>query len=177
MNTENPLLAAGELPAFSAITPDHVNPAIDEVLAGFRADVARLVADPQARDFARLMAPLERWEERLGRTFSPVSHLHGVKDSPALREAYSEALEKLTEHGTELGQNRGLYAAVKALRALGREALFAASDVGQPGDAQALVDQALEQARALDKPLRFSFGRADREYKDRWCNPVPVFTV
>lgn len=36
---------------------------------------------------------------------------------------------------------------------------------------------AWEQARALDKPLRFSFGRADREYKDRWCNPVPVFQV
>lgn len=30
-------------------------------------------------------------------------------------------------------------------------------------------------AQARNKPLRFSFGRADREYKDRWCNPVPVF--
>ena len=34
---------------------------------------------------------------------------------------------------------------------------------------------AWEDARARSKPLRFSFGRADREYKDRWCNPVPVF--
>lgn len=39
------------------------------------------------------------------------------------------------------------------------------------------TQSAWEHARALDKPLRFSFGRADREYKDRWCNPVPVFTV
>jgi len=36
---------------------------------------------------------------------------------------------------------------------------------------------AWEQAREVGKPLRFSFGRADREYKDRWCNPVPVLTV
>ncbi|KAF1033094.1 MAG: hypothetical protein GAK37_00235 [Pseudomonas sp.] len=36
---------------------------------------------------------------------------------------------------------------------------------------------AWEQARASGKPLRFSFGRADREYKDRWCNSVPVFNV
>ena len=36
---------------------------------------------------------------------------------------------------------------------------------------------AWEEARVLNKPLRFSFGRADREYKDRWCNPVPVFQV
>jgi hypothetical protein len=37
------------------------------------------------------------------------------------------------------------------------------------------TQSAWEDARALGKPLRFSFGRADREYKDRWCNPVPVF--
>ncbi|WPO99571.1 antimicrobial resistance protein Mig-14 [Pseudomonas sp. HR96] len=36
---------------------------------------------------------------------------------------------------------------------------------------------AWEQARALGKPLRFSFGRADREYKERWCSPVPVLQV
>jgi len=34
---------------------------------------------------------------------------------------------------------------------------------------------AWEDARARNKALRFSFGRSDREYKDRWCNPVPVF--
>ncbi|WP_339532236.1 GNAT family N-acetyltransferase [Pseudomonas mucidolens] len=39
------------------------------------------------------------------------------------------------------------------------------------------TQSAWEQARASDKPLRFSFGRADREYKERWCNPVPVFSV
>jgi len=39
------------------------------------------------------------------------------------------------------------------------------------------TQSAWEAARALKKPLRFSFGRADREYKDRWCNPVPVFQV
>ncbi|MDN5399098.1 MAG: antimicrobial resistance protein Mig-14 [Pseudomonas sp.] len=36
---------------------------------------------------------------------------------------------------------------------------------------------AWEQARAANKSLRFSFGRSDREYKERWCNPVPVFSV
>lgn len=37
------------------------------------------------------------------------------------------------------------------------------------------TQSAWEDARARGKALRFSFGRADREYKDRWCNPVPVF--
>ena len=48
-----------------------------------------------------------------------------------------------------------------------------------PGSVLSFINtqSAWEHARALNKPLRFSFGRADREYKDRWCNPVPVFTV
>lgn len=39
------------------------------------------------------------------------------------------------------------------------------------------TQSAWEEARALNKPLRFSFGRADREYKDRWCHSVPVFQL
>lgn len=48
-----------------------------------------------------------------------------------------------------------------------------------PGSVLSFINtqSAWEAARALNKPLRFSFGRADREYKDRWCNPVPVFQV
>lgn len=116
MNTNaNPLLADTELPTFSAIAPEHVNPAIDQLLSEFRSAVDRLTCDAQARDFERLMVPLEHLEERLGRAFAPVSHLHGVKDSPALREAYSAALEKLTEHSTELGQNRALFEAVQGV--------------------------------------------------------------
>ena len=48
-----------------------------------------------------------------------------------------------------------------------------------PGSVLSFVNtqQAWEEARALGKPLRYSFGRADREYKDRWCSTVPVFQV
>lgn len=48
-----------------------------------------------------------------------------------------------------------------------------------PGSVLSFVNtqQAWDEARALGKPLRYSFGRADREYKDRWCNRVPVYQV
>jgi CelD/BcsL family acetyltransferase involved in cellulose biosynthesis len=39
------------------------------------------------------------------------------------------------------------------------------------------TQSAWEEARSLGKDLRFSFGRADREYKDRWCSRVPVHEV
>jgi oligopeptidase A len=116
MSTEtNPLLSASPLPPFSAIDASHVVPAITTLIAAARAGVEALVADPAARDFASLMAPLERIEERIGRAWSPVSHLHGVKDSPALREAYAEADALLTDFTTDLGQHRGLFDAVRAL--------------------------------------------------------------
>lgn len=48
-----------------------------------------------------------------------------------------------------------------------------------PGSILSFVNtqHAWEDARALGKALRFSFGRADREYKDRWCNRVAAFRV
>jgi hypothetical protein len=48
-----------------------------------------------------------------------------------------------------------------------------------PGSVLSFINtqSAWEQARASGKVLRFSFGRADREYKERWCSPVPVLQV
>ena len=48
-----------------------------------------------------------------------------------------------------------------------------------PGSVLSFVNTqaAWADARALGKLLRYSFGRADREYKDRWCNRVPVYQV
>ncbi|KFL36303.1 M3 family metallopeptidase [Arenimonas donghaensis] len=179
----NPLLADAELPAFSAIAPEHVIPAVDQVLAGFRAEVERLAADAQARDFESLMAPLERWEETLGRTFSPASHLHGVKDSPALREAYSAALEKLTEHSTELGQHRGLYAAVKALREApgfdqldrARKTLVEDSLRGFKLSGVALEEPARSRFKAIQNELsklETAFEEAVLDATDAWTRPV-----
>ena len=58
-----------------------------------------------------------------------------------------------------------------AVLALGTLNHFA-KDMNIPLD----LDEAVANA-VTGKPLRFSFGRADREYKERWCNPVPVFKV
>jgi len=48
-----------------------------------------------------------------------------------------------------------------------------------PGSVLSFINTqiAWAEARAIGKPLRYSFGRADREYKDRWCNRVPVYQV
>ncbi|MDG2539677.1 M3 family metallopeptidase [Dyella jiangningensis] len=154
MEQHNPLLADDTLPAFSQIRPEHVTPAIDTILADYRAGIDALTAPGAPHDFASVMLTQERLEQRLARAWSPVSHLHSVADSEALREVYGPAEEKLTEHSIELGQNRALYQAVQALA-------DAPDFAGLPRPERALVEHALRDFRlsgvALEEPARTRF--------------------
>jgi oligopeptidase A len=111
----NPLLEQTGLPEFSRIRPEHVVPAIDTLLAENRQRIAALLEETPAPDWANLVEPIEEWEDRLERVWSPVSHLNSVMNSEALREAYNACLPKLSEYGTEMGQNRRLYEAYRAV--------------------------------------------------------------
>ena len=113
----NPLLDFSGLPRFSEIEPVHVTPAIDGLLADCRATITRVTADAGALLWDSFVAPLEDVNERLSRAWGVVGHLHAVKDSPELREAYNENLPKVTEYWTDLGQNLALFDKYKALRA------------------------------------------------------------
>ncbi|PZQ14740.1 MAG: oligopeptidase A [Rhodanobacter denitrificans] len=115
MTESNPLLAPTGLPRFSAIRPEHVEPAIDAILADYQAGIDAMLASDAPRSYDSVMAVAERLDDRLSRAWSPVGHLHGVKDSDALRKAYAAAQEKIVEFNTALGQNRALYAAVRAV--------------------------------------------------------------
>src|SRR5690242_11818932 len=115
MPEANPLLAGTPLPAFSAIRPEHVLPAIEDLLAEYRARIEALTAPDAPGDFDHVMLEQERLEQRLAQAWAPVSHLHSVADTPELREAYSKALEKITEFSSQLGQNRALFEAVDGI--------------------------------------------------------------
>ena len=154
MSEPNPLLETAGLPRFSAITPEHVAPAIDALLADYRARIDALLASNDPRDFTTVVLLGEALEDRLNRAWAPVSHLHGVKDSEALRDAYAAAQEKIVEHASALGQNRELYAAFRAV-----------ADAGEfpalPRAARTLVEHELRDFRlsgvALEEPARSRF--------------------
>jgi oligopeptidase A len=113
----NPLLDFTGLPRFAEIKPEHVTPAIDLLLEEGRAQVAKLVAADETPGWDGFVVPLEDANERLGRAWGQVSHLHSVMDGPELREAYNENLPRITQYYAELGQHAGLFARFKALRA------------------------------------------------------------
>ena len=56
-------------------------------------------------------------DDRLNRTWSPVGHLNGVMNSDALRAAYNACLPKLSDYGTEVGQNEDLFRGYQAVAA------------------------------------------------------------
>ncbi|MDA1116549.1 MAG: M3 family metallopeptidase [Proteobacteria bacterium] len=134
----NPLLDFSGLPRFAELTPAHVSPAIDTLLAQARAAVSHAEQAPPAWD--AFIAPLEDANESLGRAWGQVAHLHAVLDSPGLRAAYNENLPKVTQFWTELGHNQVLFEKYKALRAC---AEFSALSPAR----QRIVDNALRDFR------------------------------
>ncbi len=113
----NPLLDFSGLPRFAEFKPEFVTPAIDQLLTDARAAVARAEAADTPAEWDAFVAPLDDANEKLGRAWGQVSHLHSVMDSPELREVYNENLPKITIFYAELGQNEALFAKFKALKA------------------------------------------------------------
>jgi len=111
----NPLLDFSGLPRFAELQPQHIAPAVDQLLAEGRATIERVTAAPVTWD--SFVAPLEDANERIGRAWGQVAHLHAVLDSPELREVYNANLPKITQYWTELGQNQRLFEKYKQLSA------------------------------------------------------------
>lgn len=103
----NPLLQPHALPKFSAIKPEHVEPAVRELLAAQRR--ALVAAEGVSTPDLDWLKGLERISTEIDRVWGPIMHLNAVLSSPPLREAFNACLPLITEFGTELGQNEALY--------------------------------------------------------------------
>ncbi|OLP16010.1 peptidase M3 [Leptolyngbya sp. 'hensonii'] len=112
---DNPLLIGKGLPPFDRILPEHIVPAITQLLTEMDEDLAHLEAD-MTPTWAGLMEPLQHLEERLSWSWGVVSHLMGVKNSPELRQAYETMQPEVVKFWTRLSQSPVLYQGYKALR-------------------------------------------------------------
>ena len=112
----NPLLTFTDLPLFSQIKPEHIQPAVEQAIADCRAKVEEVLASDAVPSWESIIIPLAETDDRLSRIWSPVSHLNSVQNSEELREAYEACLPALSEYGTWVGQNKGLYEAYKSIK-------------------------------------------------------------
>jgi oligopeptidase A len=112
MRMENPLLGQEPLPEFLKIRPEHVEPAVRELLSAHRARIEELATVPEPT-FASVIEPLEELQHRISRTWSPVSHLNAVLNSDALRAGYNACLPLLSAFQTDLAQSEPLFRAYR----------------------------------------------------------------
>jgi oligopeptidase A len=112
---QNPLLSFDDLPLFDQIKPEHVAPAVDQLLAAAGAALTSVTAPDFPARWSDIARVLDVATEKLGRAWGAVSHLNSVADTPELRAAYNEALPKITEFFTRLGADEHLYAKYKAI--------------------------------------------------------------
>jgi oligopeptidase A len=136
----NPLLEQHLLPPFSRILPEHVEPAITELIARNKTQIDALLDEHETYTRENLLLPIEALEDELAQAWSPVSHLNSVRNSDELRAAYNACLPLLSEYGTWLGQHRKLFEAYRQLR---DSDAYAGYEAGQ----QKAIDNALRDFR------------------------------
>ena len=111
----NPLLDFSDLPLFDQIQPEHVGPAMDELLGNAETALEQVTAPEFPAQWSDISRVLDVATEDLGRAWGAVSHLNGVADTPELRAAYNAALPRVTEFSARLGADERLYAKYKAI--------------------------------------------------------------
>ena len=156
----NPLLANSVLPLFSQIKSEHIEPAIDQLLADARTTVEKCLTASQVYTWENLVEPLENADDRLNKAWSPVSHMNSVVNSDELRNAYNACLPKLSAYSTEMGQNETLY---QAYRYIAESAEFSKLSVAQ----QKIINNALRDFKlsgiALDKDKKQRYKEISQE--------------
>ncbi|MDW7550412.1 oligopeptidase A [Pseudoalteromonas sp. SCSIO 43201] len=111
----NPLIGLEGLPPFSKIKPEHIVEALKAAIAHCRETID-VILTQQNITWDNFVVPLEEADDKLNRVWSPISHMHSVVNSEALRKAYDECLPLISEYSTYAGQHQGLYKAYAALK-------------------------------------------------------------
>jgi oligopeptidase A len=153
-STENPLLDFSGLPHFDTLTPEHVAPAIKQLLLENRALIQQLIEPATPATWDDFVQPMLDAGERLSRAWGIVGHLHSVNDIPPWREAYNALLPEISSFYADLGQNLALFSKYQALAA-------GPAFTGLPAARQTIINHELRDFRlsgaalAEDKKPRF----------------------
>lgn len=120
---EKPLLAQTDLgtPLYDQVkdTTDKVVPSLKELLGELNAELTALeesVGGSGGVSWETLVVPLEKIVDRLGKTWSVVTHLKAVCDTKALRDAVEEVQPEQVAFSLRLSQSEPLYRGFKAIR-------------------------------------------------------------
>jgi oligopeptidase A len=112
---QNPLLVDTGFPLFDRVKPEHVVPAMRQVLkhANERIDWLEQNLEPT---WAGLIHPLEDLDIAFEYSWGVVSHLLGVKNSDALRKAHDKVLADVVQFGLRVNQSPVIFKGLLDIR-------------------------------------------------------------
>lgn len=116
--TDNPLLQKQGLPRFDQIKPEHIAPAVAQLLEESEKLFNNIEANA-APQWDAIFGPLDQMDQLFEQTWKPIGHLLSVNNSPELREAYEKALPGIVQFGLRVRQCRPVYDCVKAMKESG----------------------------------------------------------
>ena len=116
-HAENPLLNPGFPIVFDRIQPEHVEPAITQLLAEAEARLAVFASDPGPRTYENTMHRLDTLTEPLDLAMGIVRHLESVATTPALREVYNKVEPLTAAFYARIALNEGIWNALQAFAA------------------------------------------------------------
>ena len=105
----NPFLVRDKLPDFYSIKAKHVIPAINKVINENLKVVSTIESTSESPNWMNFVVPLEVCSEKLNRIWSYINHINAVKSSTSYRKVYNQALAKVTDYSTQLGQSHIIY--------------------------------------------------------------------
>ena len=104
-----------ELPPFGAIRDEDFGPAFGAGLAAGRATVAAIAADPAVPTFVNTIEALETADRLLDRVAAVFYNLAGSDSNPGREALQRDLAPKMSAYGSEVTNNRALFARVEAL--------------------------------------------------------------
>jgi oligopeptidase A len=110
----NPLVELQFRIPFDQIRAEHVEPAVDLLLADARGRLEALAGYGGPRTFDNTMVALDRLTDRLDFAMSVIRHLEGVATTPELRAAYNAVQPQASAFYSSIPLHAGLWKAIKS---------------------------------------------------------------
>ena len=111
----NPLSVRDGFPPFDEISPEHVVPAVRQMLQEVEA-ILTDVEENGTPTWDGFLKPLEALDLPYEYTWGPISHFMSVKNSPELREAHQTVQPDVVKFGLRFSQSKKIYALLEQLR-------------------------------------------------------------
>ena len=108
--SHNPLLVpVDQLIDYTAVRPEHIEPAIQSLIDDTRQCIDKVAKPETPATWEALVEPVEHLSAQLWRAWSVAGHFNAVVNTPELREAYNQCLPQVTRFSTWTGLHKGLY--------------------------------------------------------------------